>query len=150
MVSSELKLPRIEVVENNATSDQKAAIVSSLLAFNNQMARPGPYADFAILLRDATSDEVVGGLSGQTVYGWTFVKLLVVPEAYRGQGLGRQLMLEAEALARSHDSEGIWLDTFDFQARPFYEKLGYTVFGALEAGTNAHARYFLKKYFRTT
>ncbi|HBF30683.1 MAG TPA: GNAT family N-acetyltransferase [Rhizobium sp.] len=144
-----MKIPRIEIVENNATSDQKAAITSSLLQYNDQMARPGLYADFAILLRDATSDEVVGGLSGQTVYGWTFVKLLVVPEAYRGQGLGRQLMFKAEALARQHESEGIWLDTFDFQARPFYEKLGYKVFGALEDGPNAHGRYFLKKYFRT-
>lgn len=149
-MNAEWSVPRIEVVETNATSEQKASIVAPLLQFNNQMARPGVYADFAILLRDPSSDDVIGGLSGQTVYGWTFVKLLVVPEAYRGQGLGRRLMQDAETLARQHESEGIWLDTFDFQARPFYEKLGFQVFGALEEGPNAHARYFLKKYFKTS
>lgn len=146
-MAAPLNLPRIEVVESNATSEQKASILDALLSYNDQAARPGLYANFAILLRDAATDDVIGGLSGQTVYGWTFVKLLVVPEAYRGHGLGRQLMLEAETLARAHGSEGIWLDTFDFQARPFYEKLGFTLFGDLEASERAHARYFLKKRF---
>lgn len=142
-----MALPRIDIVENNATPQQKASILDALQEYNNKAARPSFSADFAILLRDATSDDVVGGLSGQSFYGWTFVKFLVVPETYRGLGLGRQLMLEAETLARRHGSEGIWLDTFDFQARPFYEKLGFSVFGELEAGEQAHARYFLKKRF---
>jgi GNAT superfamily N-acetyltransferase len=140
-------LSRIEIVEENATPQQKASILDALQEYNNKAARPGLYVDFAILLRDAGTDDVIGGLSGQSFYGWTFVKFLVVPEAYRGHGLGRQLMLEAETLARAHGSEGIWLDTFDFQARPFYEKLGFTLFGDLEAGERAHARYFLKKRF---
>lgn len=41
----------------------------------------------------------------------------------------------------------MWLDTFEFQARPFYEKQGFTLFGALEGGNGATPRYFLKKRF---
>jgi hypothetical protein len=41
----------------------------------------------------------------------------------------------------------LWLDTFSFQARPFYEKLGYEVFGQLEDYPRGHSRYFLQKRF---
>jgi hypothetical protein len=37
------------------------------------------------------------------------------------------------------------LDTFDFQAREFYEKLGYAVFGSLDDFPRAHVRLFMKK-----
>nr|WP_223215835.1 GNAT family N-acetyltransferase [Rhizobium herbae] len=80
-------------------------------------------------------------------YGWAFVKYLAIPDEYRGQGLGSRLIQEAETLARARGYIGVWLDTFEFQARPFYEKLGYQVFGELEGGPNAIPRYFLKKRF---
>ena len=37
------------------------------------------------------------------------------------------------------------LDTFSFQARPFYEKLGYRVFGTLENHPAGHQHYFMTK-----
>ncbi len=37
------------------------------------------------------------------------------------------------------------LDTFSFQARGFYEALGYEVFGRLEEYPPGHERYFLRK-----
>ena len=39
----------------------------------------------------------------------------------------------------------IHLDTFDFQAKEFYEKQGYIVFGILENCPEKHYRYYLKK-----
>jgi hypothetical protein len=50
---------------------------------------------------------------------------------------------ETEAVARGCHSA--WLDTFAFQARPFYERLGYTCFGELNDYPNGSARYFMKK-----
>jgi GNAT superfamily N-acetyltransferase len=140
-------LPRLEIVETNATPEHEASILGPLCDYNHAVARLDSYEEFAVLLRDPDSNDVTGGLYGQIDHGWAFVKLLIVPEAYRGLGLGRQLMNEAEAIARRHDSEGIWLNTFDFQARPFYEKLGFELFGALEASEKAHGQYFMKKRF---
>ncbi len=37
------------------------------------------------------------------------------------------------------------LDTFDFQALPFYQKQGYEIFGQLEDYPVGHKRYFLQK-----
>ena len=36
-------------------------------------------------------------------------------------------------------------DTFSFQARPFYEKLGYRVFGTLENHPSGHQHYLMTK-----
>jgi hypothetical protein len=38
-----------------------------------------------------------------------------------------------------------YLDTLSFQARGFYEKHGYTVFGELAHFPPGHRKYFLKK-----
>ncbi|HEY5801084.1 MAG TPA: GNAT family N-acetyltransferase, partial [Burkholderiaceae bacterium] len=86
-----------------------------------------------------------GGLWGMTGFGWLFVQLLSVPDDLRGQGVGRELMAMAEAEAKARGCSGVWLDTFEFQARGFYEKLGYQQFGEIAEYPPGYARYFLKK-----
>jgi hypothetical protein len=54
-------------------------------------------------------------------------------------------MQHAEQVARARKLTGIWLDTFDFQARPFYEKLGFTVFGELKDHPRGISQYWLQK-----
>jgi GNAT superfamily N-acetyltransferase len=43
-------------------------------------------------------------------------------------------MEDAEAYARSRGAVGATVETHSFQARPFYERLGYQVFGTLDTG----------------
>lgn len=143
-----MKRPMIEIIPENASPQDAAAILAVLeqhAALHIGAIEEKP--DFAILLRDPDTQAVVGGLYGMDGFGWAFVKYLAVPDEYRGQGLGSRLLAEAEAIARARGYIGIWLDTFEFQARPFYEKLGYSVFGELEGAPNAIPRYFLKKRF---
>ena len=97
-----------------------------------------------VLLRN-DQNEIMGGLSGTTVWGWLHVKELWVAETIRGSEFGTQLMYTAEAEARRRSCHHAFLDTFDFQARPFYEKLGYTVFGELADFPRGHSRYFMSK-----
>jgi hypothetical protein len=54
-------------------------------------------------------------------------------------------MRRAEAVAAARGCVGVWLDTFSFQARPFYERLGYSVFGTLEDNPRGGARFFMQK-----
>ena len=143
-----MKRPIIDIIPENASQQDAATIVAVLeqhAALHIGAIEEKP--DFAILLRDPDTQAVVGGLYGMDGFGWAFVKCLAVPDEYRGQGLGSRLLAEAEAIARTRGYIGVWLDTFEFQARPFYEKLGYTVFGELEGAPNAIPRYFLKKRF---
>jgi GNAT superfamily N-acetyltransferase len=45
-----------------------------------------------------------------------------------GKVVGKALMAQAENIARANGCIGLWLDTYEFQARGFYEKLGFEVF----------------------
>ena len=38
-----------------------------------------------------------------------------------------------------------YFDTFDFQARPFHGRLGYTVFGVQDDDPPGHRRFFVRK-----
>ena len=82
---------------------------------------------------------------GMTVYDWLFVDYLVVPESMRSGDLRTQLMASAEATAINRGCAGSWLATFTFQARGFYEKLGYSVFGTLDNSPADNVRIFMQK-----
>jgi GNAT superfamily N-acetyltransferase len=122
----------------------RAAIARGLMAFNRQQTKTDDYRPLIALLSNADS-EVIGGLWGYTGYGWLFVELLFVPESLRGRRLGTELLQRAEAEAMSRGCHGAWLDTFQFQARGFYERNGYRCFGELQDFPRGHARYFMRK-----
>jgi N-acetylglutamate synthase-like GNAT family acetyltransferase len=69
-----------------------------------------------------------------------------VPEPpLRGVGIGTSLLRHAEQEATRRGCREIWLDTYAFQARSFYEKCGFTVFGRLDGPAPIFPRFFLKK-----
>lgn len=121
-------------------------ILRGLIAFNEAATSlPGDELHhFAALVRDE-SRNTIGGAIGSSYYGWLVIDLLWLPESLRGTGLGRQVMEMAEAEARARGCIGIRLDTFSFQARGFYEKLGFSVFGTLPEHPPGHTRYWLAK-----
>lgn len=147
-MSDSRREPRVEIISQAPSPDVMEAIHAPLIAFNAQMRNFAPDdPDFAVVVRDPDSDEIIGGLYACDEFGWAFIKYLVVPEDYRGTGLGTRLIQEAEEIARGRGYAGVWLSTYDFQARPFYEKMGYKLFGELEGGEGITATYFLKKKF---
>jgi len=103
------------------------------------------FQPLAILINDPVTGEPAGGLWGKTAYNWCFVELFVVPEQFRGQDIGSKVLAQAEDIARARGCIGLWLDTYWFQARSFYEKQGYEVFGELPDYPRGGPRYFLKK-----
>ena len=81
------------------------------------------------------------------MYCWKvlYIDILWVAEQYRKQGLGSILHKSVEQTAKEKGCYLVHLDTFDFQAKEFYEKHGYTLFGTLEDCPKGHCRYYLKK-----
>ncbi|MES2532749.1 MAG: GNAT family N-acetyltransferase [Pseudomonadota bacterium] len=122
----------------------RAAILDGLRAYNAEQTGISDHRLLAVLLHDEAG-RVIGGLWGRTGYGWLFTELLFVPDSLRGQGVGKSLLLQAEAQARERGCHGAWLDTFAFQARPFYEGLGYACFGEIEDYPRGASRFFMKK-----
>jgi GNAT superfamily N-acetyltransferase len=102
------------------------------------------YEPVILALRDE-GGAVVGGAYGATMWGWLMLDGLWVDAALRGRGLGGRLLDAAEAIARRRGCHAVWLDTFDFQARPFYERQGYRVVAELEGFPPGHTHYRLRK-----
>ena len=131
-----------------AAADPDAAyepILQRLLAFNASVMGEAGGTPFALVIRAPGSAEIAGGLWALTLWGSFYIALVITPDDARGQGLGSELMAGAEAEARRQGCREMWLDTFAFQARPFYERLGFTVFGQLDGPAPAFPRWFMKK-----
>lgn len=107
------------------------------------VGRPG-FDEIGVFARDE-SGRLVGGVYGQINWNWLQVSLLWVNDEQRGTGLGSDLMNRLEALATEQGCARAHVDTFSFQARPFYERLGYEVFAKLDDYPPGHCRYYLRK-----
>ena len=127
-----------------------AAFRESLLAQHRTCSDPRagdrvwPAQTLCLAIRD-TAGAMAGGLWGDFRYDWLFIELIFVPEDRRGQNLGSALLAMAEAQARVWGAIGVWLDTFSFQARGFYERHGFAVFGEIADYPAPHRRFFLSK-----
>lgn len=127
-----------------ADEQVRQAIAAPLVRFNDSRAGPSGNRPLVVELRGA-GGAVVGGLWGSTAYGWLFTQLLAVPDQSRGRGLGRQILSLAEAEAIRRGCHAAWLDTFEFQAKAFYERMGYSCFATLPDYPRGYSRYFMRK-----
>lgn len=122
----------------------RKAILGPLVAYNAEKAGNSESSPLVVTISNS-QDEVIGGLWGKTSYQWLFVELLFVPEFLRGRGIARDLLQRAEIEAMNRGCGSAWLDTYEFQARGFYERLGYRCFGELQNCPPGFSRYFMKK-----
>lgn len=137
---TELKI----TIDNHPDPQDVRTLMDQLVKYNNSQTEEDVYDPLAIWVRD-TQNRIVAGLVGKTQWGWLYISHLWVAEDLRGQGYGRQLMLQAEEVAKQRNCCHVYLDTFSFQALNFYKSLDYQIFGVLEDFPPGHQRYFLRK-----
>jgi GNAT superfamily N-acetyltransferase len=128
----------------SALEPLREAISRGLEAFNLPRVGASDFQQIGVAARDRHG-RLLGGAYGHTAWRWLFVDLLWVDERVRGHGVGTRLLRHAEDVARARGCLAAYLDTFDFQARPFYERLGYAVFGVQENYPPGHQRFYLSK-----
>ena len=120
-------------------------VMGGLLAYNASFYG-GIFKEKKLAIYAHTEDGCpVAGLLGHTHHGWLYIGWLWVPEELRSQGTGTELMRCAEAEALERECHHAHLTTLDFQACRFYERLGYTVFGALDDYPQPYKRFFMQK-----
>ncbi|MBO4769734.1 MAG: GNAT family N-acetyltransferase [Clostridia bacterium] len=91
---------------------------------------------------------IIAGCVGY-VYQWgcLYVDDLWVDEKYRRQELGSNLLQAVEDVGINRGCYLSYLDTGDFQAKPFYLKHGYTIFGTVRDFPVGHEDYkFFKRF----
>ncbi len=79
---------------------------------------------FAFFIKD-DKQCIKGGCNGIIYYGCMYIDQMWVHSALRRQGFGRQLIQQAELLAREKHCRLITVDTMDWEAPLFYQKLGF-------------------------
>ncbi len=131
-------------IETSADDNDVRVLLKGIHDHNTQHSGAGEAAYLTIFLRDQAG-AVVGGVYGWTAYGWLRIDVLWVQEELRGQGFGKQLLMEAEAEGRRRGCQFATLDSFSFQAPEMYKKLGYTEFGVLDKIAGNQTWHFLKK-----
>ncbi|WP_447835097.1 GNAT family N-acetyltransferase [Aeromonas salmonicida] len=89
--------------------------------------------------------KVLGGIVADIKWGWLHVDWLWIDEGIRKDGWGARLLATMEQYASDKGITKVHLETTSFQALPFYQKQGYTVFGELPDMPPGHITYFLKK-----
>jgi GNAT superfamily N-acetyltransferase len=132
------------VFDPYAATDMHDSVETIVVNHNVASTGQTEWCPVAFFLKDEKG-EVLGGLLGDIWAAWLHVRTLAVAMPVRGQGFGKELMKRAETYAIERGCTDAFLDTFSFQARPFYEKLGYRVFGALENHPVGHQHYFMTK-----
>ncbi|MXP46899.1 GNAT family N-acetyltransferase [Altererythrobacter luteolus] len=99
---------------------------------------------FHVLAQDAAGN-VAGGLRATCYWNTLHIELLWLSDTARGTGIGRELVEKAEEFAISQNCRKALVETTSWQARPFYEKLGYTHMATLHDRPKGHASHYLSK-----
>jgi GNAT superfamily N-acetyltransferase len=137
--------PALELSQELDPSDaDRQVLLSGLTAFNEAHAPASDATSLTFFLRDAAG-VIRGGLLAEAAWAWLHIRIVWVAEDCRGRGCGRRLVEAAEGVARERGCRGAHLSTFEFQARAFYQRLGYGIFGVLEDCPPGSARYYMRK-----
>ena len=135
-------------VERDPAPEDAEALTQGIIAFNKaqvpDLEEVAEEVKFFVLAKDEAG-ALQGGIRAICYWNTLHIELVWLDEAARGSGLGAKLMTGAEDFARAHDCEKAMVETTSWQARPFYEKLGYVLMATLPDRPKGHASHYLTK-----
>lgn len=123
-------------------------IDNKIVEFNNKQVpftQSEPFINLNFVIKDSASNIVGGILAAAYCWRILYINVLWIDDKYRNQRYGSALLEHVEAQAKKIGCTLTHLDTFDFQAKDFYLRHGYEVFGTLDDCPPGHKKYFMKK-----
>jgi len=131
-------------VTDTPLEKEKNEIFEELLKYNLEHIECKEVRELAIFREDAKGGKVAG-LIGRTRGNWLEIDYLWVSEALRRQDIGTEIIQKAEQVAKERGCKYVFLNTFGFQARGFYIKLGYEEVFVLENYPVTGKRHYFTK-----
>lgn len=140
------------MIDHSPSEDDQAQVLSWLREFNlsengaflTSLAE-GVEQPFFVVSKD-DEGRPNGGLQGSVLHHWLKIDLMAVCPSMRRQGVGRQLVKEAESFALQCGCKYAYVDTMSYQAPKFYRALGYDESGRLKDwDSHGHDKVFLSK-----
>ena len=132
------------ILDETENQDVREALWQGIKAFNKDYFGERTNQHFSLTIRDKNA-KIIAGLNGFIFLDHARVGLTWIDERYRRQGMGRKLFKRLEEYCRSKGCRVIQLDTFDFQAPLFYEKMGFEYIGTVSEWTCGHDCHFMRK-----
>ena len=128
-----------------ATDEEVKLIDDKIDAFNKSIMSPDMEENIIrknYVIKDA--NQVIAGINATIYHNSLYVDVLFVTSEYRGQDLGSELLNKVETEAKEIGATLSHLATFE--AKDFYLKHGYEIFGILDGcPKEGHKSYYLKK-----
>ncbi|MFW9909663.1 MAG: GNAT family N-acetyltransferase [Candidatus Thorarchaeota archaeon] len=103
----------------------------------------------SLVLKDHEG-RIVGGVMTSMVYWTQYLDVLWVDDMFKGLGYGKDLVLEAERIARRNGCLASQTYTFSWQAPDFYQAIGYKMIATYEGYVNGIREHILMKRLDTT
>ena len=135
--------PTLELADPPDAEDSRR-LFDGVRSFNREKTGNERPRTVAYFLRDE-QNQIIGGVQGMLWGRFMHIDVLWVDQNHRGQGHGSRLMSAIESYGVEHGYPLFYLETASFQALPFYQGLGYQVFGELPNVSEGHTLFFLKK-----
>ncbi len=146
------KIWRLLLMENYSIAEcakgDSDFVIGKLVEFNLSQVPPLQEFNFMDVSRKIVNKDgkLLAGIIGKlNAWNCLHIDMLWVDMNHRKEGLGSKILTEVERISKELGCYLVQLDTFDFQAKDFYLKHGYEIFGVLEDCPKDHKRYFLKK-----
>lgn len=137
---------RSALIHQGLTAADIEIVKAGLRATDPSDVGPRRYQELNIALR-TSEGELVGAVMAGVAWDWLLIDRLWVDNSLRRQGLGSQLLAEVEGKAVAMGCKHARVDTFDFQARGFYERNGYVAYAKLPGFPRQHSFFHMSKTF---
>ena len=127
------------------TESRKAQEIGGLIRSYNRSKREVAESEPLNLYVEDEHGEIMAGLVAETFGNWLEIEYLFVKEDLRGQGIGSQLLQQAESEAKKRSCRFAFVNTYQFQAPGFYQKQGYKKVFALKDYPYTGQRHYYQK-----
>ena len=124
---------------------QKSQIIGDLIRSYNRAKREVAESEPLNLYIEDEHGEIMAGLVAETFGNWLEIEYLFVKEDIRGQGIGSQLLHQAESEAKKRNCRFAFVNTYQFQAPAFYQKHGYQEVFTLKDYPYTGQRHYYQK-----
>ena len=124
---------------------QKALEIGNLIrSYNRSKREPVESEPLNIYIED-DNGQLLAGIAAETYGNWLEIEYLFVTENFREQGIGSQLLQQAESEAKKRNCCFAFVNTFQFQAPAFYQKHGYKEVFTLKYYPYTGQRHYYQK-----
>ena len=130
------------VIDNSPSASDDQIIRNGIVNFNSQTINEKA-THFSVFAKDG--NQIIGGALIWEHSDALYIDVLWCNEQYRKQGIGTKIITMIDDAAKNKGLPKIFVDTYEFQARAFYEKHGFYCIGTITKYLKDYDRIFMRK-----